>query len=371
MVIWTVGIVIVAFVWALSGARAAAAWGPVQAPNGRSSHVNPTPQAGGLGVVLGVGAALGFAAWTQPNVLTIGVEGLTRLALVVLVLGAIAVLGFADDVWDLPPRGKFIVLALLAMALALVAGPVSALPIARDFGLALPLVLGLAGSFLWMFTVINAANFMDGANGLLGGSMAVAFAGLAACSAMVGADGALLLSVAGVGACLGFLPLNARVRADVFLGDVGALFLGGLFGAAALMFVSAAPAGAVYLGPLLVAPLLSDVLLTQLERTRRGESLFEAHRDHAYQRRLRSGDSHRAVALGVWLQSAGCAGLAIVALVLALSVGPLVSLGALAVGVAGCCLVNAGAPRLERTDKPIASSSAARASVHPLDHKIG
>jgi UDP-GlcNAc:undecaprenyl-phosphate GlcNAc-1-phosphate transferase len=57
----------------------------------------------------------------------------------------------------------------------------------------------------------------------------------------------------------------------------------------------------LYFAPTAMIPFLTDVLLTLLIRARRGESLFEAHRDHLYQLWLRkTGKPHAALTLRVW-----------------------------------------------------------------------
>lgn len=306
--------------------------GPVQIPNGRSSHVNPTPVGGGLGVACGVGVALAAAAVLFEPVAADG--EIARLASVVAIAGLVAALGALDDWLELAASAKLCLLILLSVAMALAAGPIETLPWGGGDGLALPPLWALAGSSLWVFTVINAVNFMDGANGLVGGAMAIAAAALAACALVAGADAAALGALALAGGLAGFLPWNARRRARVFLGDVGAVFAGGLFAGLALVYGQAAPSGGVYLAPLLIAPLLADVLLTLAWRARRGAPLHEGHRDHAYQRRLRAGWSHQNVAAHLWAQmiAVGLLAAATTRLSGADASGPIL---ALAVAVAG------------------------------------
>ena len=50
-----------------------------------------------------------------------------------------------------------------------------------------------------------------------------------------------------------------------------------------------------------------DVLLTLALRTRRGEPLFKAHLDHAYQALIKAGWPHEEVAVSWWALSATCA----------------------------------------------------------------
>jgi UDP-N-acetylmuramyl pentapeptide phosphotransferase/UDP-N-acetylglucosamine-1-phosphate transferase len=57
----------------------------------------------------------------------------------------------------------------------------------------------------------------------------------------------------------------------------------------------------VLFAPLALVPFLADVLLTLLARARARKALFDAHREHLYQRRLISaGGSHTKVTAAAW-----------------------------------------------------------------------
>ncbi len=307
--------------------------GPLQAPNGRSSHTSPTPLGGGLGVAVGV--CLCVVAAAGPLGTWLGVmwdaDAARRLAAILAVAGLIGAVGAVDDVIELGARGKFLVLAGLSLLMAWVAGPAAGLAWLGGEALPIAYPLAILGSALWVFTVVNAVNFMDGANGLAGGAGLLAALGLAGAGALWGAPAVTLAALALAAALGGFLPWNARRRAWVFLGDSGALFLGAIFAGLALMLLQTAPVGAVYLAPVLIMPLLADVLLTLADRARRGAPMLEGHRDHAYQRALRRGVSHGVVARNVWLQTALCVLTAWGAVVISQWAGPWAFLAAFGV----------------------------------------
>ena len=139
----------------------------------------------------------------------------------------------------------------------------------------------------------NAVNFMDGANGIAGGALAVALGALGLGALAQGEPAVAAAAFAGAAANVGFLPWNLGGR--LFQGDAGALFSGFLF--AGLCVVAERGGLYIYFGPLVLLPFLTDVLLTLLWRARRGRSLLEAHRDHLYQLWLsRTGRPHGALA---------------------------------------------------------------------------
>jgi Fuc2NAc and GlcNAc transferase len=250
--------------------------GFVDAPNGRSSHSETTPRAGGLGiciagVVAGVACGLPVAAW--------------------LPMAGIAALGLVDDRWHVEPRLRLLVQCMLAgLSTVWLLSQVNLSPI-------------LAGVMAIMFVLIlvgttNIYNFMDGANGMAGLTGVAVFGTLAVLALACAKDvhiGRVALIIAA--ACCGFLPLNLCRRARVFMGDVSSTFLGFAGALLALQLWMEQPVwGLCALGAMTV--FYADGGLTLLARLRRHERLFEAHRTHAYQRLVNElGWAHPVVAV--------------------------------------------------------------------------
>ena len=262
--------------------------GVIDAPNERSSHERPTPRAGGLGVVAGLGAGVLAASFTA---LPAG-----GLAGVLMVTALFAALGLADDIVSLAARAKFAVFVGLCVALAWIAGPVTRLPLTLEIGVDLPVWLGLAGSALFVFVIVNAANFMDGSDGMLAAVMIPASAGLCVAGMVSGTGAASVMGLALAAALAGFALFN-RPPARVFAGDVGSLSAGAAYAAGALAMAGQGFSGSVWLAPMFVLVFLADVLLTLLRRARHGRLSLQAHREHAYQRLIQAGWGHGAVAL--------------------------------------------------------------------------
>ena len=287
-------------------AAAVARTGPVDQVKARSSHDRPTATSGGLGLLAGAAAGLALMAWLagggldwRPAAWVLGVAALLGLT------------GALDDLQDYGPLAKAAAHAAAAAAVTAAIGPVTWLPLWAGLGLPVGEVLGAAGSVLFLLVLMNAVNFMDGANGLAAGAAAIALAGLSAAGFLAGDPIAGGLALAGAGAAGGFLPWN--LRGWVFLGDVGALFLAALIGGLGLRLAVAGDASP-YLVAFTVLPLLTDVLLTLAVRARRRVPLAEAHREHLYQLWLQAaGRSHAALAGRVWTLTAACtlAGLAL------------------------------------------------------------
>lgn len=238
-------------------------------PNARSLHVRPTPRVGGWGIVPVCVAAI---LWLAPS-----------MWLVALAAAGLAALSQIDDRRGLPARVRFAG-HLVAVALVLIAYPAAA-----------PWWL-LAGVGFVMLWLINLYNFMDGADGLAGGMALFGF-GAYALAAMGGPHpSADLVAAAAVvtGASLGFLLLNFH-PAKLFLGDAGSIPLGFLAGALGYWGWRGG-VWPLWFPAMVFAPFIADASVTLLRRLLRGEKFWEAHREHYYQRMVRSGMSHARMA---------------------------------------------------------------------------
>lgn len=237
-------------------------------PNERSLHVNPVPRTGGLAVMVAVALAGLF-------LLPISLSWLVPAT-------ALAVLSFVDDVRGLPVAVRFAVQLAAAGVFAGVALPQPAWP----------WLMALALATAWM---ANLYNFMDGSDGLAGGMAAIGFGtyGMAALAA-----GRVSLATACfviTAAALAFLFFNFH-PARIFMGDVGSVPLG--FLAAALGALGWRDGCWPAWFPVLVfSPFIVDATVTLMRRLARRDKVWEAHRDHYYQRLVRLGLGHERTAL--------------------------------------------------------------------------
>jgi Fuc2NAc and GlcNAc transferase len=253
----------------------------VQLPNHRSSHIQPTPNGGGLGIVLGGTIAGIWLSWGQ----SLNLWTVIGLAL------PLAIVGLLDDIRHLPARVRFVVHVAVCGGLLIALGSVPAISLTPALlsggsgvevaGWFLSALLLLAG--VWW---INLFNFMDGIDGIAGAQavfMLVAAASLAwwaHSGAMANPVWVLMLCVAA--ATIGFLLLNLP-PARIFMGDVGSTWLAFMIFAFALFTIQTSWLSyAVWL--VLAAVFVADTVVTLLTRMARGERWHEAHRSHAYQR---------------------------------------------------------------------------------------
>ena len=259
----------------------------IDLPNQRSLHSRPIPRTGGLGVAAGVVCGWLLAGVVLPASLWLGAT--------VLVL-----MSFLDDRYGLPTALRFVLHGLVAIWLVMSLGVAP--------GWAVPAVLAI----VWM---TNLYNFMDGADGLAGGMAVSGFVAYALVLLLHGqADlghAALLVAVAAAG----FLLFNFP-PARVFMGDAGSISLG--FLAAGFGLLGIIRAVWPFWFPLLVfAPFVLDATVTLLRRGLRGEKVWQAHKQHYYQRLIQMGWSHKRMALVAYALMLGSAGVAVLMLMLA------------------------------------------------------
>ena len=280
------------------------AWcGPVDPPRARGSHQRPTPTSGGVAILAGTSSGAAVTAALLPAAAR-GDLGL--VAAVLAVAGGLGLLGALDDVWDLGAKVKLLVQMAVALVFASTVARVQAVPLFGPLALPLGPWIGAVGTALWIVVATNAVNFMDGANGVAGGALAIALAALGLGALGAGEPAVTAAAWAGAAANAGYLPWNLGGR--LFQGDAGALFSGFLIAGLAVVAERGGAGLYVFFAPIALLPFLTDVLLTLLVRARRGQSLLEAHRDHLYQLwLLKTGEPHAALAwrVGAIMAAAG------------------------------------------------------------------
>ncbi|HEX9670163.1 MAG TPA: glycosyl transferase [Thermoanaerobaculia bacterium] len=280
-----------AFFSALAGTLLVERWarplGLLDLPNPRSSHREPRPRGGGLGIVCGVAAGVAAASWTAG-----GFGASIRVVLWAALLVAAA--GLWDDLRPLPAWPRLLVQTAAAVLVVAACGGLERLPLPPPADVA----LGAAGAplaVLWLVAVTNFFNFMDGLDALAPGQAVLSLALLAWALWPGGAAGLSLVAAAATAALL----LRNWTPARLFLGDVGSSFLGLLLAGLPFAGPPAERPRLVLLVAVSLALFLLDPVATLWRRWRRGAPLTVAHREHAYQRLVAPERSHAPVVSGL------------------------------------------------------------------------
>lgn len=243
-------------------------------------HGTPVPRIGGMAIITAtiVVSLLAIDVFARESV----VLSIMALAIVLACLSAL------DDRDGLSVRLRFGVHAVTAVVLMAVfyanfQTETNAQNLPLQF---MANVAGLCFLVIVVLWMTNLYNFMDGANGLAGFMGTIGFAALAVAGHFAPPDVASLnlttFSAAIAGACAVFLVFNFP-HARVFLGDAGSIPLG--FLAAALGMYGALNGNWPWWFPVLVfSPFIVDASVTLAIRIFRRQRLWQAHRQHYYQR---------------------------------------------------------------------------------------
>ncbi|MCL4805542.1 MAG: undecaprenyl/decaprenyl-phosphate alpha-N-acetylglucosaminyl 1-phosphate transferase [Anaerolineae bacterium] len=266
--------------------RAAIAMGFVDLPSQRKAHRTPTPLLGGTAIFIGaiIGVLLIYGGNPQPTVIG-----------VVLAASVVALTGLIDDYRPLPAWAKlggqllgFLILAYFGIRVRL---PVP------DF-------VNYAITLIWLLGITNAINFLDNMDGLSAGISAVSSSFILLLALINGQFLVGALAAGLLGACLGFLRYNFP-PAQIFMGDVGSLFLGFLLAVLGIQLRFPANSNFVtWMVPVFILGLpIFDMVLVVTSRIRRGLSPNTPGKDHISHRLVRLGFSSREAVLILYLIS--------------------------------------------------------------------
>jgi len=182
--------------------------------NERTIHKGIIPRTGGYGIYVAflIGAMLFLKTDTQINSILIG--------------GFIIFLvGFYDDIHDLPPKAKMAG-QILAALVVIFYGGISLKNMTLPF---LPenvsSVIAVIITIGWIIGITNAINLIDGLDGLCAGISIIVLFTISMTSISFGRSDIAALSMLVAGATAGFLLHNFH-PAKIFMGDCGALFIG-------------------------------------------------------------------------------------------------------------------------------------------------
>ena len=284
--------------------------GVLDHPVARSSHHEPKATCGGFAIFISFWVTTLILQW-PPDSVTVG----TLVGSLVLL-----VICFVDDVRGLDP--------LIRLPAQIGIAGLTYWWGVRVVGFANPLAFLLGPQYvflgywsvpvtvLWIVFIINAVNWLDGIDGLAAGVSGIAGLALAGVAAVGGMASIAIPAAALAGSAFGFLRLNFN-PAKVFMGDVGAMFLGYILACLAIMGAVKGPTALVLVVPVLVLGLpIYDSAATIINRLMAGQPIYQADRKHLHHRLMDQGLSVRetvllmygitgllcVIALGVWVR---------------------------------------------------------------------
>ncbi len=259
----------------------------------RKIHTVDTPRLGGVGIFVSffVAAMIGFYFVAGPEHIALWTK--ERIALLIIGMAVMHGLGIYDDFVNLRAPLKFLIQIISAVIVVFSGALIQSIAFPLIGVVHLPTWLAVPATVIWIVSIANAVNLIDGADGLAAGYSGIAafFMGVIAFG-----EGNLLtaiLAFALVGSLIGFLIFNFP-PAKIFMGDGGSLFLG--FFLAVLPVVGLNGRNVENQAIFLVVPTLSllylpimDTILAIIRRSLRGLPVHSPDREHIHHRLIDRG----------------------------------------------------------------------------------
>ena len=250
-------------------------------PEARKLHKKATPLLGGLSVFIGffVLVLIESLINSAPRA-TFATYGYLLGAFLILVVGLI------DDKYGMSPHIKLFCQAIVCLIF------IHTNNLYFLFGNTYVSVLVI---MFWMTGLMNAFNFLDNMDGILGGMSGILALGFYAICVLTRTPSLSdlnnyvgLLALAFAGAVFGFLPYNFN-PAKLFLGDAGSMFIGYFLSTMGILTgklaVNRMQNNLFYLLPILMLSFaIFDISLVSITRKRDGRKVSQGGKDHSTHR---------------------------------------------------------------------------------------
>ena len=231
-----------------------------------------------------------------------------RYVPVFVAFGLVFVLGLVDDFHNLRAELKFSLQIAAAVLVTLGGFTISVIriPGLPEFSLG---IFGYPITALWIVTISNAINLVDGVDGLAGGITGISALSLGVMCLLQGQVMPALLAFSLLGAVLGFLAFNLP-PARIFMGDSGSLLLGFVLAVIPLMVETSSTSIVDMLAPatVLLVPII-DTISAIARRVRARRPIYKPDRDHVHHKLLALGLKETSILLLLygWCVYAGIA----------------------------------------------------------------
>ncbi len=244
--------------------RLAVKLGVVDIPDGKiKKHEAITPYLGGVAVYGGFLAGLALV-FPIENSLFFLVVGCSLLLLV----------GLFDDLVALAPWQKF--LGQFIASLCFLKGGL----FMKESFFHEHWVIAVPISLLWILTIVNGFNLIDVMDGLATTTALGCAVSFFTIALFLGQSNVALLMISLIGALLAFLWYN-KPKAQIYLGDAGALFIGGLLSVVPFIFSWSQHNSMGFITPIIVLAIpLVEVATLIIIRTSKGIPFYKPSPDH-------------------------------------------------------------------------------------------
>ncbi|MFI3620624.1 MraY family glycosyltransferase [Vagococcus fluvialis] len=270
--------------------------GAVDKPNSRRVNKVAMPTAGGLAIYIAFSISVLFFF---PDLIPM------KYAIhLVVSSGIVVVTGLIDDIFELKPRQKLLGVTLAALYVCFVFD-VTVSTISLPHIGAIPLQwLSYPFTILWIASLTNAINLVDGLDGLASGISIIALTTIGIIGYVASATDAVKLQVPLtifilLMSVLGFFPFNFY-PAKIFLGDTGALLLGFLISVLSIQGLKNATLITLITPLVILGVPITDTLFAMIRRKLNNRPISSADNMHLHHRLISLGFTHRGAVLTIY-----------------------------------------------------------------------
>jgi len=268
--------------------------GAMDAPDARKVHTSPIPRMGGLAIYLAFIVAVLASLHVNHEIL-----GVLLGATVILIVG------ITDDLRQLSPKVKLLVLVMFNVRIEWLTNPFGDM-IYLDY-FSIPITI------MWVVSLTNTVNLIDGLDGLAAGVSTIAAVTILMVALQQNFWMVAILTAALAGSALGFLHYNFN-PAKIFMGDTGSMFLGYTLAAISILGTVKSAATIALVVPIVALGLpIMDTAFAIIRRYSSGRPIFKPDKGHLHHRLLEMGLTQKQAVLLMYVIS-GCLGLSAIAL---------------------------------------------------------
>jgi UDP-GlcNAc:undecaprenyl-phosphate GlcNAc-1-phosphate transferase len=267
--------------------------GALDKPDFRKVHTQPIPRMGGLAIYAGFLLAVLASVHINRELFGILLGGTVILAV-----------GIMDDLKPMPAKVKLFGQILAACVPMLFGVRIEWLT--NPFGGMIYLeYLSIPLTVLWVVSLTNTVNLIDGLDGLAAGVSTIASVTILLMAAQQNFWTVAILMSALAGSAFGFLQHNFN-PAKIFMGDTGSMFLGYMLAAVSVLGTVKSAATIALVVPIIALGLpIMDTAFAIIRRFNSGKPIFKPDKGHLHHRLLAMGLSQKQVVLLMYVISAG------------------------------------------------------------------
>lgn len=266
--------------------------GASDAPDARRMNTKVMPAMGGVVLYLSLFISLFFFQPVDPEI----------ILPIFLSSSIIIITGVVDDIKEIKPLTKVLGIVIASLIVYFMGEIRLEMITVPFFGQLHFGILSLPLTLIWIISLTNAINLIDGLDGLASGVSAIGLTTMGIISYFflnVNNIPLMIMIFTLVFAIIGFLPYNF-FPASIYLGDTGSLFLGFMISVISLQGLKNITIISLFIPIIILGIPITDTLFAIIRRKLNNQPVSVADKNHMHHRLLNLGFTHRQTVLALY-----------------------------------------------------------------------